>query len=232
MAGVTGTASGPSGPGPTPAARRPLRRDAERNLRRILAAAGELVAERGLGVSHDEVARAADVAVGTVYRRFPTKEALVEALFTDRVHEVVALARGALDVADPWRALEEFLTRTVELQAADRGLRELTSASGRGTALARYSREQIAPITAELVARAHAAGVLRPDVAQPDIALVPLMVGGVIDAARTVDPDLWRRALAVVLDGLRAGHPAPLPGRPLTPGQFDELLGGPPAPGR
>lgn len=85
-------------------AQRPLRRDAERNRQRILTAARTLFAEQGLGVSHDQLAAAADVAVGTVYRRFPTKESLIEALFTEEVDDVVAMADAALQIADPWDA--------------------------------------------------------------------------------------------------------------------------------
>ena len=204
--------------------RRPLRRDAERNRQRILDAARVLVAEHGLAVSHDQIARAADVAVGTVYRRFPTKESLITALFTDRVEEVVDLAHDALEIEDPWEALTSFMTGTLELQAEERGLRELSWGTGQGTALAGHSRTRIAPVVTELVARAHAAGVLRPDAGQPDLALVPLMVGAVIDATRDIDPQQWRRALAVVLDGLRAQHAPPLPGRPSTPEEYDRIL--------
>src|SRR3954470_8632559 len=102
---------------------RPLRRDAERNRRRILRAAGEVFAERGLGVTMDDIAERADVGVGTVYRRFPEKELLVEALFEDRVEELVSLAQQALAEADPWEALVGFLERGQALQASNRGLK-------------------------------------------------------------------------------------------------------------
>src|SRR5499425_2315450 len=84
---------------------RPLRRDAERNRQRILKAASEVFNERGLEVSLDEIARHAGVGVGTVYRRFRTKEELVEALFIDRIEEVAALAEEAAEVPDPWSGL-------------------------------------------------------------------------------------------------------------------------------
>jgi AcrR family transcriptional regulator len=206
-------------PGP-----RPLRRDAERNRRRILAAAASLIAERGLGVSHDEIARSADVAVGTVYRRFPDKSSLVDALFSDQVDVVVAAAHAALEIADPWAALETFMTDILQMQARNRGLRELSSGSAHGVALASYARTQIAPVVTELLARAHHAGVVRRDLTEQDLALVPIMVGAVIHSARSTDPELWRRTLTVVLDGLRSVHDHPLPGSPPDSSQLARIM--------
>src|SRR4051794_32283466 len=104
---------------------RPLRRDAERNRQRILQTAEQVFADRGLDVSLDEIAQQADVGVGTVYRRFPTKEALVEALFVRRLREVVGVGREALADPDPWRGLVTFIERASDLLANDRGLREV-----------------------------------------------------------------------------------------------------------
>lgn len=205
---------------------RQLRRDAEKNRQRILAAADRLISEQGLSVGHDEIARVAGVAVGTVYRRFPDKAALVTALFTEQVEIVVATAQTALVVDDPWQAIVDFLTAILTMQADNRGLRELTTGSPHGQELTRYARSQIAPIVTELVARGHAAGVLRADVVEQDIALIPIMVGAIIQAARTVDPDLWRRSLALVLDGLRAGHSDPLPGSAPSAEQVARIIAG------
>jgi AcrR family transcriptional regulator len=205
---------------------RPLRRDAERNRRRILAAAADLIAEQGLGVSHDQIAQAAGVAVGTVYRRFPDKSSLIEALFRDQVDAVVAAARAALQIGDPWSALTTFMTEILQMYAANRGLRELSSGSAHGLALASHARAQIAPVVTELLARAHASHVVRSDVTEQDLALVPIMIGAVIHSARTVDPQLWRRTLTIVLDGLRATNDDPLPGRPLDSGQLARLISG------
>lgn len=208
----------------TPDARldRPLRRDAERNRRRILEAAHALMSERGLRVSHDEIAAAADVAVGTVYRRFPTREELVLALFGDRVNGVVELARTALAVDDPWAAIETFMSRILSVHAEDRGLRELMTGS---MTLARRAEAQIAPVVSELVERAHAAGCLRPGVRAQDLATINLMLQDVIDRARSVDPQLWQRMLAITLDGLRATHDQPLPGHAPTSAEFEQIMG-------
>ena len=205
---------------------RPLRRDAERNRQRILAAAADLIAERGLGVSHDQIAKAADVAVGTVYRRFPEKSSLIEALYRDQVDAVVSSARAALEIADPWLALVTFMTEILQFQAGNRGLRELSSGAPDSIALATHARTQIAPIVARLLQRAHEAGAVRPDVTEQDLALVPIMIGAVIHSARHVDPGLWRRALTIVLDGLRPGHATPLPGTVPDSSQLARIISG------
>lgn len=185
---------------------RGLRRDAEENRRKILAAADRLFAEHGLRVGHDSIARAAGVAAGTVYRRFPDKAALVTALFRDHVDRVVRAAEAALEVEDPWSALVQFLTSVLEIQASSRGLRELSAGSPHGSELARYARTHLAPVVGRLVARGHEAGVLRLEIVEPDLAMVPVMVGAVIEADRSAEPDLWRRALEIVLEGMRAGE--------------------------
>ena len=201
-----------------------MRRDAEQNRQKIIAAADRLISEQGLGVGHDQIARAAGVAVGTVYRRFPDKSALVAALFTEQVETVVDAARAALLVEDAWQAIVEFLTAILKMQADSRGLRELVSGSPHAQDLTRYARAQIGPVVRELVARGHDAGVLRADIAEQDIALIPIMIGSIIHTARTVDAELWRRTLAVVLDGLRAGHRDPLPGSAPTSEQLTRII--------
>lgn len=211
-------------PSGKPKAPRELRRDAEANRQKILVAADRLIAERGLSVGHDQIARAAGVAVGTVYRRFPDRAALVTALFTNQVERVVEEAREALLIEDPWQAIVEFLNAILSMQAESRGLREMSAGSPYGHELARYARAHIGPIVTQLVARGHATGVLRPDVAEQDLALIPIMVGSIIEAARRVDPSLWRRTLAVVLDGIRAGDHDPLPGSAPTGDQLANIL--------
>lgn len=203
-----------------------MRRDAEQNRQKILAAARRLIAEQGLEVSHDQIAQAAGTAVGTVYRRFPTKDTLVTALFAEQVEVVVRAAEAALEVEDSWQALAGFLTATLELQAASRGLRELSTGSPHGRELARYARARIAPVVSHLVARAHGDGVLRADVAEQDLALIPVYVGAVIQHARLVSPDLWRRVLAVVLAGLRPAPGPPLPGPAPTSEQLAQIIDG------
>lgn len=213
---------------------RPLRRDAERNRQRILDAARALVAEHGLGVSHDQLAEAADVAVGTVYRRFPDKECLIEALFAEQVDEIVNSARAALEIADPWEALVTFMTDALRFQAANRGLKELALGGAPGLAMVCQAQEKVAPVAGELVARAQAAGLLRPGIGQEDFALVPIMVGSIIDSARDVDENLWRRTLTLLMDGFRAENHGPLPCGTPSPEQLNQIKNNwrPPGPNR
>jgi AcrR family transcriptional regulator len=98
-----------------------LRRDAARNRQRILTAAVEVINERGLEVSLDEVARRAGVGVGTVYRRFGTKEELVEAMFVDRIESIAALAEAAAEAPDPWSGLVSLMEQMAEMLAGDLG---------------------------------------------------------------------------------------------------------------
>lgn len=203
---------------------RPLRRDAELNRQRILQAARPLISERGLEVSYDDIARSAGVAVGTVYRRFPQREQLFEALFLDRVDAVVALAEAALAHDDALEGLSRFLTGIFELQADDRGLGEFMTRGG-DTRLAARAGASIEPVVGELVRRAQAGGRLRAGVGVGDIPLIPVMVGAVMDKARHVDPELWRRMLAIVIDGISAGpRDRSLPGEPPAPAALAEIL--------
>jgi AcrR family transcriptional regulator len=160
--------------------------------------------------------------VGTAYRRFRSREEIVGALFEERMQQYVDLASDALEEPDPWLGLTGFLERSVAMQAADRGLKDLlTSHANTPEALVRI-REQILPLVQQLVDRAREAGALRADVEARDMPLVSLMLANVIDFAADVAPELWRRYLALVLDGLRAGSDtSPLPVPALGPRQLD-----------
>ncbi len=201
---------------------RPLRADAERNRVRILAAARELFAARGLDVSLDDVAAQAGVGVGTVYRRFADKDALIEALFEARIAEVAGEARKALEADDPWAGFVAFMSRSCALQAADRGLKEALTTRGRGRERVAQARETIAPLAIQLMRRAQASGQLRADLGPFDVPLMQLMLGSVADATREVAPEYFERLLTIVLDGLavRREAPTPLPGTALDPEQF------------
>lgn len=205
-----------------PSVTRPLRKDAERNRQRILEAAREVFAERGLGASLDDIARAAQVGVGTVYRRFPDKETLIDALFEERVREFAAVAQRAAEHGDAWEGFVWFMGEAGRMQAADRGLKELLLSSSHGQARVTRVRARIAPIVGEVVARAQAAGALRADLVPQDVPLLNMMLGTVADAARDTSPELWTRYLRIVLDGLRAAPDAPT-GLPADALGFDEL---------
>lgn len=202
---------------------RPLRRDAERNRQRILDAARAVFAERGLGVSLDEIARHAGVGVGTVYRRFPDKEQLIDALFEDRLGEILAVALGSLEIADPWDGIVHFLERSMELQVEDRALKELLHSTTAGHARIERGREQIQPVVESLLERAKQAGAVREDLAITDLVLLQHAIGEAAEYTSEVAPEVWRRILVIGLDGLRPDRRRPSP-MPVAPLEDEQLL--------
>jgi AcrR family transcriptional regulator len=213
--------------GPEPVAcagpARPLRRDAERNRQRILKAASEVFTERGLDVSLDEVARHAGVGVGTVYRRFRTKEDLVEALFVDRIEAMATLAEEALEASDPWSGLACFMERAASMLAQDLGLRQMMMFATYGGDKVWYARQRNAPLVTRLVERAQAAGQLRSDLGPTDIPFILFVLAEAAQFARRVSPEIWRRYLTLMLDGLRPEREgvSPLPVRAMRPDEFE-----------
>jgi AcrR family transcriptional regulator len=203
---------------------RPLRRDAERNRQRILAAAGELFTQRGLGVTLDDIARHAGVGVGTVYRRFPDKEVLIDALFEQRLETMCLIAEQALAESEPWDGFVLFFERGCELQAHDRGLKELLSCSTHGGGCVAHARDRLRVLVTEIFDRAKAAGVVRADADPYDAPMIHTMLGSVMDRTREAAPDVWRRCLGLVLDGLRPGAATPLAVGPLTSAQLDAVM--------
>jgi AcrR family transcriptional regulator len=207
----------PAAPAPTGAGDRPLRRDAERNRQRILAAAAEVLSERGLDATLDEVARAAGVGVGTVYRRFPDKESLIEELFRDRIDAMVSAAEQAFTEPDPWQALVSYLDFAISLMAGNAGLRQILMFSTYGKERVSYARNRMQPVVAKLVERAQASGDLRPDFTGSDTKMIVFMLSSLAEYASPSRPDLWRRYLALIVDGLRSSRdtmselPAPAP---------------------
>jgi AcrR family transcriptional regulator len=202
---------------------RPLRRDAERNRQRILKAASEVFTERGLDVTLDEVARHAGVGVGTVYRRFRTKEDLVEALFVDRIEALATLAEEALEASDPWSGLACFMEQAAGMLAQDIGLRQMMMFATYGGDRVWYARQRNAPLVTRLIERAQAAGQLRADLRPTDIPFILFVLAEAAQFARRVSPEIWRRYLALVLDGLRPEREgvSPLPVRAMRPDEFE-----------
>jgi AcrR family transcriptional regulator len=181
---------------------RPLRADAARNRERILVAAGEVFAQRGLDATLDDVADQAGLGVGTVYRRFASKEELVEALFEQAVTEIVALAEAAATMGDSWEGLVWFLERATEMQAEDLGLRDVVLHGGDSESRVSLARDNIVPPVTHLVQRAQRDGFLRPDFLPTDIPIIELMISSVAAYTNAAAPGLWRRYLSLVLDGM------------------------------
>ena len=193
------------------AAVRPLRADARRNRERVLTAARAVFAEQGREAQMDDVARHAEVGVGTVYRHFPTKEALIEAVAIDSFERVTAKAQEALELDDPWEAFTSTLWSGAEILAADRALSELMALIPGPMLKGLPVEQELNAAMTELIRRAQEAGALRTDVILDDI---PMLMCGVGSATRKEHrcPDAWRRHLSIVIDGLRASTASgPLP---------------------
>ena len=207
-------------------ATRPLRRDAERNRQRILAAAAEVFNERGLEVSLDEIARHAGVGVGTVYRRFRTKDELIEALFMDRLDMVAALGEEAFASPDPWSGLVSFMERMAEIMAGNLGLRQMLMLGTYGRDLVAVARQRNAPLIERLVERAQAAGQLRADIRQTDIIFIVFVLIEATQLSHAEDPGIWRRYLTLILDGMRPGREGvtPLPVPAMLPEEMEKSM--------
>ena len=205
---------------------RPLRRDAERNRQRILCAAAEVFTQRGLDATLDDVARQAGVGVGTVYRRFPDKETLVAELFQDRIDEMVAVAEQACAAPDPWQALVSYLEYATASMAGDLGLRQLMMFATYGRDRVAYARQQMRPVISKLVERAQAAGGLRADFSATDLPFIAFMLASAGEYAGSVQPDIWRRYLTLVIDGMRASKDgvSELPVPALSPEEMEDSM--------
>ena len=181
----------------TESLQKPLRADARRNREAILKAARAVFSARGREAHLEEVARRAKVGMGTVYRHFPTKEALLEALAREQFELLTSWAREAVDDPHPGAALEALLWRGAEHQANDRALME--AVADFKPSVARQAGE-LQACTDTLLARAKAEGTVRADANGDDIRLMMCGLGSVMQ----MGGDGWRRYLTVMLDGMRA----------------------------
>ncbi|MEV4759596.1 helix-turn-helix domain-containing protein [Micromonospora sp. NPDC049559] len=183
-------------------ATRPMRADAQRNRARILAAAERVFAEAGPEASTEEVARRAGVAIGTVFRHFPTKHELLRALLKRLLRQVTDDAAELVAYGDPAGALFEFFGRLVERAAANRAVVGLLSAEGTDVPVG-APLGSLADAVGELLARAQRAGAVRAEIRLDEVlALLESVCQGALRGGW--DSDLRRRTLAVVFAGLRA----------------------------
>jgi AcrR family transcriptional regulator len=196
----------------TQLAGRPLRADARRNRERVLAAAREVFAEHGPEAQMDDVARRAEVGVGTVYRHFPTKEALIDALVAEAFERLLVVAKEqAQREDDAWDALETTLWAGAEILAGDRAVSAIMSEVYGPVNVDLDLQLQMTETMTILVDRARAAGALRQDVLLDDIPMVMCGIGMATCKPHHV-ADAWKRHLAIVIDGLRAANASgPLP---------------------
>jgi AcrR family transcriptional regulator len=206
---------------PTVAAARHLRRDAAENRQSVLDAAARVFATDGLEASVDEIARVAGVGIGTLYRRFPTKDALISALVEEVLDSMSTLAQDASRQAGG-RGLEHFLEASSAYQAQHRGcLPRLWNTDTEHEAIQRVRR-----LVAALLNDAKNHGRVRDELTSTDVTMVMWSIRGVIETTGDVAPDAWRRHLDILVAGLRpAGEP--LSHRPITRSQVDEIIANP-----
>ncbi len=207
-----------------PSARRP-RADAVRNRERVLIAAEALFAELGLHAQTDDIAARAGVGVGTVFRHFPTKRDLVEAVIARRTESLIADARDAAADPSPGQAFRRLFAQAAELLARNRAIAEELAAGMDVPALAPSAKQALFAAMCQLAARAQASGELRADLCPADIVMLVSCVAHSVELAQRIDPGLRRRFLAMVLDGLRPGATTPLPGRRLDLEELGRLAG-------
>jgi AcrR family transcriptional regulator len=189
------------------------RSDARRNHERLVAAARELFAKHGVDVSVEEITQRAGVGMGTLYRHFPTKVELVDAVLEDAFSELLALAEEAAAAEDAWLGFAHFLERALELRVQNRSVKDLVASPQHGAKHAEM-RKRIRPLLRRMIERAQAQGTLRADFTLDDLSAVFWSVARVIEMTEDSSRRTWRRFLGFMLDGLRASAATPLPVRP------------------
>ncbi|MFC5747942.1 TetR/AcrR family transcriptional regulator [Actinomadura rugatobispora] len=205
---------------PTSSPRAP-RRDALRNRERVLTAAERVFAERGLSATLEEVAASAGVGVGTVYRGFHSKTALLEAVFERRLDAGTELLDECRRRPSAWDGLREFLRRSLLQQADDRGLHEFLYTVDTDRTRFDRLRARIEPPLTDLIERAKAEGALRADFRATDVPLLILMFSRLAHTDRTLGPPMARRYLELLLNGLAPGADR----GPIEPALSDDALG-------
>jgi AcrR family transcriptional regulator len=197
-----------------------MRADARRNRERVLEAAEALFGEIGLKAQMDDVAERAGVGIGTVYRHFPTKAALLEAVITLRGESMLRDIQAAASDPDPRTALRRFASAMADHQARNRALAEGMAAEIDVPAVLARVKDSISETVIQLVHRAQAAGNIRPDIGASDVSMLLSGIAHVVELAGDLGATLRQRYLTIVLDGLRPAEASRLPGRPYD---LDEL---------
>lgn len=197
----------PATPAEIPAVR-PQRADARRNRARILDAARTVLAEHGVEAGMDEIARRADVGVGTLYRHFPTKDALVEAIAADHFAELAELAGRALDAdGTPGERFAEFMWSAAGRTRTDAAMAQVMAEQPHVLERVAGTRSALLERVDELVRRAVASGELRPDASGDDVPAIMCGLGSVVAKERNRPGAGWERYMTIALDGLRHGAP-------------------------
>jgi AcrR family transcriptional regulator len=190
-----------------------LRADAARNRRRLLEAAARVFAEHGMDASVDDIAREAGVGIGTLYRRFATKDELIAAVLDDRFETIAAAIEAAGGLEDPMAALETAMAELAAGAVLHRALLHNLAYSGCHAPLVQAAKERVTAEFDAILARARAAGVVRDDIVARDLMTLGGMLSRLPAWQLEQEPDVWRRYLALMLDGLRpeTAHALPHP---------------------
>jgi AcrR family transcriptional regulator len=199
---------------PAPADERGLRADARRNREAVIAAAKALFADQGLDAQMPDVAKAAGVGVGTVYRHFPTKDDLIAAMAAERFDRLAEKARECLESEDAWEGFADFIRFAAQIQADDRGLCDVMGSRPEVMDVAARAAG-LGELCERLVRRAQRAGELRRDLTWEDIPMIACGLGRITQATAGPAVGRWPRLVEIVLDGLRAPGSGKLP-RPLS----------------
>jgi AcrR family transcriptional regulator len=195
-------------------AAQPLRSDAERNRVRIIAAARTVFARDGLSASMASVAREAGVGIATMFRRFPTKEELVDAVFADRMGAYADVVTVALEDPDPWHGFVGYIEAACAMQAADSGFADVLTTTFPTAKVMEKRRNEAYEGMVQLINRAKAVGRLREDFDPSDLVLLHMANAGVVSACGDAAPDAWRRVVALLIQSLEAPARGPLPASP------------------
>jgi len=187
-----------------------LRADARRNREAVIGAAKKLFADQGLDAQMPDVAKAAKVGVGTVYRHFPTKDDLIAALAVERFERLAEKAREGIEAEDPWQGLCDFIRFSAQIQADDRGLCEVMGSRPEVMNESAYA-VGLDDLCDKLVKRAQRSGDLRKDLEWEDIPMVVCGVGRITQVETGPGTGRWPRLVEVILDGLRAPGCGKLP---------------------
>ena len=206
---------------------RPLRIDAQRNREQIIRAAYEVLGNSGVDAQMTDIAKAAGLGVGTVYRNFPSKEALVNALVLERLKQGTRHAQRVSQADDAWESLEAVMRGVIDHQLENRVLSHFLAGRIAGSPELRAQRDELYSLLAIVVKRAQADGQLRPDVGISDIRMALMAMSRVASNDSPVSRKLVLRLMQVILDGLRAPGRTALTGRAPSITKSEEAFAAP-----
>ena len=202
----------------------PLRRDAVERRARLVAAAQSEFAARGVDASLERIARDADVAIGTLYRHFPTRLDLLMVAFESRLQAFLDGAADALAIEDPWDGFVAYLENLFRVQAGDRGFNDFLSRRFPGSPETEHIHDLMCGQIEEVLTRAQRAGAARADITIADVVALIWSNGRIMDATNATAPDAWRRHLHLMLDAYRAERAHPIPEPPMTQQQLYDAM--------